>query len=155
MKSCPAWPPKKIDVGEGGPRRAKAVFCTFKWAEPGGFDIIRPGSPAFARINPRPDPPFHPVARIATVPVATRRRLDDGIFVRSLRSLTANLRSPGSCASFLEFMRFMGSLFGFSRSFALVLLFQRPTPPSYHTRRRNQGAVAKSIPLSTHITLNS
>jgi hypothetical protein len=43
---------KKIDVGEGGPRRAKAVFGRFKWAEAGGFDAL---SRAAARL--RPDTP--------------------------------------------------------------------------------------------------
>jgi len=42
---------KKIDVGEGGPRRAKAVFGTFKRAEGGRipriarFGPVEPASP--------------------------------------------------------------------------------------------------------------
>ena len=44
----------KIKVGEGGRRRAKAVFGGFKWAEAGGFDSVGLVSarlrPALARV---------------------------------------------------------------------------------------------------------
>jgi len=48
---------EKINVGEGGPRRAKAVFGTFKRAELRRFDHSRPLAPGQAHVPARLGPP--------------------------------------------------------------------------------------------------
>ena len=56
---------KKIDVGEGGPRRAEAVFRTLKRAEPGAFASGRPLPPGQTHIPPA----FAHLPVIANIPV--------------------------------------------------------------------------------------
>jgi hypothetical protein len=108
-------------VGEGGPRRAKAVFGGFKWAEAGGFDSFNLVS---ARLRP-PWPAFRSLLFMspAADPASALNWTMDCDTARSI---------PG-------FMRFMRSLF--------VLFTWRHSRPPY----TNDQTLAHNVALSNRV----
>ena len=78
----------KINVGEGGPRRAKAVFCRFKWAKAGESD-------AFSHSRPGSRPPWPGCARLRKVGRAHRARRLAAAFAPKTPILQHSISSPG------------------------------------------------------------
>jgi len=133
---------KKIDVGEGRPRRAKAVFATFKRAEPGAFDPSRSLAPGQTHVPNR----LRPASADRTPAI-----------LGSLGSLVANIRFvvfirpflissvPGFIIHVIHVVKAPRRLpyAGSDQLLWDALLVQPPTPAPYHTRRRNQASAVK------------